>query len=212
MWVLKCTLRHECMISSRTKKFSITAQSYPLNEQQQSKEKLTTSLHFLHGEKEAIAEFAADLKKDKKVKYVEANNNMIYLIDIQKNKPVMETNRFIFFVKPTVSDSDGFEHWEIASHTKEILMNWMKTIKPHIKSFTLESISPLAISHIYLPRLLPGFTDLQKKAIDLASSEGYYAIPRKITIRKLAKIFCVSPSTYQKHLQAAEAKLIPELL
>jgi predicted DNA binding protein len=57
--------------------------------------------------------------------------------------------------------------------------------------------------------LHPELTDKQKTAIELAIKNGYYEYPRKIELKKLAKIMKVSYSTYQAHLRKAEKSLIP---
>ena len=59
---------------------------------------------------------------------------------------------------------------------------------------------------------MPNLTQLQKQAIELAIQQGYYRTPRKIDLRKLARIMNLSLSTYQQHLRAAEEKLIPNIL
>lgn len=46
----------------------------------------------------------------------------------------------------------------------------------------------------------------------LAVKEGYYQAPKKIGLRKLAQMMKISLATYQKHLQKAESKVIPDVL
>ncbi len=58
---------------------------------------------------------------------------------------------------------------------------------------------------------MPNLTELQKQAIELAIKEGYYRVPKKTSLRKLAKMMHLSLSTYQRHLQVAESKIIPDL-
>ena len=49
----------------------------------------------------------------------------------------------------------------------------------------------------------------QKQAIELAIKNGYYNVPRKTSVEKLAKLSKLSFSTFQVHLRKAEEKLIP---
>ena len=58
---------------------------------------------------------------------------------------------------------------------------------------------------------MPKLTALQKMALELAINEGYYEAPKKTNLRELARLSKVSLATYQKHLQKAEAKVIPDV-
>ncbi|MFC1774989.1 helix-turn-helix domain-containing protein [Nanoarchaeota archaeon] len=51
-------------------------------------------------------------------------------------------------------------------------------------------------------------TTKQKRAFELAISNGYYDFPKRIDINKLAKMMGVSFSTYRAHLKKAESKLM----
>ena len=59
--------------------------------------------------------------------------------------------------------------------------------------------------------MAPDFTDKQKRAFELAVENGYYDIPKRIDLRRLAKVMEISIATYQEHLKRAEAKIIPKL-
>ena len=50
----------------------------------------------------------------------------------------------------------------------------------------------------------------QEEIIQIALERGYYDIPKKITIDKLAKIFKVSPSTLAEILQRGEKKIMKQ--
>ena len=118
----------------------------------------------------------------------------------------------MFFVKPVIIDTQGYEHWEIASHRKEELMNFIKKVKPLADEFELLSMKNTALQNIYFPKVMPQLTALQKLALELAIKEGYYEAPKKTSLRTLAKLMGISLATYQKHLQKAESKVIPDIL
>lgn len=212
MWVAKIRLKHDCIIGNRCKKFGILLQSYDLNEESKGKTTTTSSLHQMIGEKEKIHAFIYDLKKDKRTEYLEVNENTLFLIESARNKPVSSFTKQMFFVKPVVIDIDGFEHWEIGSHKKEELMKFIAKVKPSSSFFTLLSIKNTKLKDVYFPKVLPALTDLQKKAFELAIQQGYYAVPKKTNLRALAKLMRISLATYQKHLQKAEAKVLPDIL
>ena len=212
MWIAKIKLKHNCIIGNRCKKFGIMVQSLDLNEDQKAGKVFTSSIHQLLGEEQKIFQFVNDLKKDSRTEYVELNGNSLFLVDTAREKPVSEFSKRMFCVKPVVIDTQGYEHWEIASHQKEELMRFISKVKPMVNEFELLSLKNTPLQQVYFPKLMPQLTDLQKKALELATQEGYYQAPKKIGLRQLAKIMKVSLATYQKHLQTAESKVIPDIL
>ena len=156
--------------------------------------------------------FLKDLKKDKRTEYVEVNENTLFLIESSKNKPVSEFIKKMFFVKPVVIDEKGYEHWEIASHKKEELNRFIEKVEKICEEFELLSIKNTKLNKVYFPKVLPQLTDLQKRALEIAIRHGYYQAPKKIGLRKLAKLMNISLATYQKHLQKAESKVMPDIL
>ncbi len=212
MWVAKIRLKHDCIIGNRCKKFKVVMQSLDLNEEKRSGKILTSSIHQLIGDEENIKRLVHDLKKDKKTEYVEFNGQTLFLVETAQKKPVSQFSRKMFFVKPVVIDTQGNEHWEIASHRKEELMIFIQKVKPSVDEFYLLSLKNTPLQNIYFPKVMPNLTVLQKKALELAIKEGYYEAPKKTNLRALAKIMKISLATYQKHLQRAESKVIPDTL
>jgi len=211
MWIAKINLKHDCIIGNRCEKYNVEMQSLDLHEKPEKGEINTYSIHQLRGKEENIREFFEDLKNDRNVKYVELNERTLYLVESKKKKPVSEyMKKGIFNIKPTIIDSRGYEHWEICSHQKKELIEFMKKIKPLMDEFELLSIKNTSLKDIYFPKLMPKLTLLQKNALELAISRGYYECPKKINLRELARLSKISLATYQKHLQKAESKIIPD--
>jgi len=199
-------------MGTRCKKFGVIVQAYEINEERKGKLILTQSLHQLIGEKDAVSLFIEDLRKDKDVTYLEANKNTVFIIDKKRHKTVSEYTKKLFFVKPVLVDKDGWEHWEIAAHKKEDISGFINRTKPLSHDFVLQRFEETPLQEIYFPKVLPQITDIQKKAFELAVSEGYFAMPRKTNLRKLAKIMKISLSTYQNHLRKAESRILPDIL
>jgi predicted DNA binding protein len=212
MWLAKFKLVHDCIMGTRCKRFGVVVQAYEINEEKRGKEVLTQSLHQIIGEKEAVAAFIKDLKKDKNVKHLEVNKNTVFIIDNKRHKTVSQFSKKLFFVKPVVVDKDGWEHWELAAHEKEDLSRFMERIKPESQEFILQRFGKTPLQDIYFAKVLPMVTDLQKKAFELAVQEGYFATPRKTDLRRLAAMMHLSLSTYQNHLRKAESKILPDIL
>lgn len=212
MWIAKIKLRHDCIVGNRCREFGVMLQSYDLNEEKKEDTIITSSLHHLLGTEENIQRFLQDLKRDKRTEYVEISGKMLFLIESSKNKPVSQFSRRMFFVKPVVIDAQGYEHWEIASPKREELTQFIEKVEPLCEEFNLQSIQNTKLKDIYFPKVLPLLTDLQKISFELAIEKGYYQTPKKTNLRALAKSMGISLATYQKHLQKAEQKVMPDIL
>lgn len=55
-------------------------------------------------------------------------------------------------------------------------------------------------------------TDKQLEVLLFAYKSGYFDNPRRITLRELAQILGLSPSTVKEHLRKAERKILEELI
>ena len=211
MWIAKIKLKHDCIIGNRCEKFRINLQSYNLNEEKKGKKVLTSSIHQVVGDKKNIASFVSDLRKDKRTEYIEFDEKTLFLVDSAKNKPVSQFTKRMFFVRPVIIDEKGYEYWEIASHKKEEIINFIKKVEPVCDVFELLTIKNTKLKDVYFPKVLPILTDLQKKALGLAIKSRYYEIPKKTNLRDLAKNMGISLATYQRHLQKAESKVMPDI-
>ncbi len=212
MWLAKIRLRHDCIIGNRCKKFRLSMQSLDLNEESKKGKVLTSSVHQLIGEESNMRRFVNDLRKDTRAKYVEFNGHTLFLVETARAKPVSQFSRRMFFVKPVVIDMQGYENWEIASHRREELMQFIHKVKPLVDEFNLLTLKNTSLQNVYFPKVMPTLTARQKRALELAVGEGYYAVPKKTNLRTLARLSKVSLATYQKHLQKAEGKVIPDVL
>lgn len=213
MWIAKLKLKHDCIIGNRCEKFKVTSQAVDVKEYKRKGAWLNATLHQLVGKEKDIKRLVEDLRKDKYAHYVELNKQTLFLIESYPNKMVSQyTKQDIFLIKPCVMDDRGMEHWEIASHKKQGLMRFIKKIEGLADFFELLSLKNTALQNIYFPKVMPELTDLQKEALELAIKEGYYEVPKKTSLRKLAKLSGVALATYQKHLQKAESKVIPDTL
>jgi predicted DNA binding protein len=83
-----------------------------------------------------------------------------------------------------------------------------QTIKRVFKGCELISVKEEKITSFTITSIQPELTNKQKRAVELAINNDYYEYPRKIELKKLAKLMNLSYSTYQAHLRKAEKKLI----
>jgi predicted DNA binding protein len=212
MWIAEIKLKHDCVLGNRCAEFGVSLQSLDLNEEAKGSVLKTSSIHQMKGEMKDVRKFVEDLKKDKRVTYLEFSGKTLFLIEKAKKKPVSFFNRRMFFVKPVVIDNEGYEYWEIASHKKEELIRFIGKVEPLVDVFELIGIKQIQLENIYFPKVMPKLTDKQQKALELAIEKGYYQIPKGINLRALAKLMKISLATYQVHLQKAESKIIPDTI
>ena len=210
MWLAKIRYKHDCILGNRCQKFRITLQSVAFSVFKEKNKIVSSSLHYMSGEKHD--EFVADLEQDSKVIKLERKGNTFFLLEKAKDKVVKHYNPKIILIKPVLMDKEGYETWEIGSWEKEVVNKFVQETKKDIPSLKLLYFKQTHLDQIFFPRLLPDLTEKQKRALDLAIEEGYYHTPRKIDLRKLAKIMKISLATYQQHLRTAEEKLIPNLI
>ncbi|MDI6825981.1 MAG: helix-turn-helix domain-containing protein [Candidatus Aenigmarchaeota archaeon] len=216
MWVVKLRIKHDCTIAVRCKKFKVTSFSWSLMPFEKGGKSYTYQMHHLVGKEENIKAFIKDLKEDKRITNLEVEKNVIFFIEVRPRKEIPSSfyNPEMFYIKPCLVDTDGYEVWELASVHRSVLTNLISELEKIKKDFEVKilKLAETKLSDVYYPRITPKLTKQQKIAIDLAVKHGYYSVPRKANLEKLSKIMGVSLSTFQEHLRKAEGRLIPDLL
>ena len=213
MWILKLKIKHECTIGSRCEKFKVVSYSIPLGNWQEKNCYFTSERHTIEGDTEAIKKFFNDIKKDKKIMNLEISGNTMFFIGRSKEKiPSSFYSQKMFFTKPVFVDKQGYEYWEIASYDRNVLSRFLNNMeKEHYEHFEMLQFKEVKLNNIYFPAIAPELTEKQKRVLEVAVEEGYYDIPKRADLKKLAQIMKVSLATYQEHLKRAEAKIIPKL-
>ncbi len=218
MWIAKVKVfdKH-CPFATRTKKFNISAYEYLLTQYKQKKKHYFVSVHILIADKKTKKKYIQDLKKDKRIKNVDTQEDLVVSL-LEKTSGEKDIAGFKAFhnpeiiqIKPALVSNDGWENLEIGSLNREAITKAITAAKIHWQCELLKLIETKKYS-IYVPRVLPKLTAMQKKAFELAVKEGYYQVPKKTSLRNLAKISRRSLSTYQVHLQKAEKKVMPDIL
>ena len=212
MWVAKFIIKHDCILGNRCEKFHVSLQSSNPSVYKEKGKVISSSMHYISGNSENINEFIKDIIKDKNVISVERKGNTIFLLENTKEKAVQYFTPKILFTRPVLMDSKGYETWEIASHERREIEIFIAKIERDFKNYRLLKFKETKIDNVFFPRLMPNLTELQRRAIELAITKGYYKTPRKIYLRKLASMMNLSLSTYEQHLRTAEEKLIPNIL
>ncbi len=213
MWSLKFKVRNIDSIYSRaSEKYKVVDYFYPVDRYVKGKKINILGIHTIEGEDEEINRFCNELKKNKKVRKFERNENvLILLIEEEEEFYSLLYNPELYLPSPVIVKK-GYEEWSISSWNRETLQSLMNEIlkwKDKLQDFELKSIEKTKLNEIYFPKIIPELPEKQKEAFRLAIENGYYTWPRKKDLSDLARMMKISTSTYQEHLRKAEAKLLP---
>lgn len=213
MWITRVKIKHDCIIGNRCEKFKVTTIGTAFNVFQENGITHSPQIHTVHGDEKSIKKFIKDLKKDKRVKNLEVEGNIIFLIEVRKEKiPATFYHSRLIYVKPVFVDTEGYEYWEVASWKKAILIDFIEHLEKNIKNVEVLKIQQTKLTDIYFSRLMPKLTPAQKRAIEFAFEKGYYKWPKKTNFGELAKQMNISVPTFREHLKRAEEKLMPDLI
>jgi len=213
MWLAKISIRHDCVIGNRCKKFKVQTVGAPFNVYNLKGKTYAPQLQTLSGTDSNIKKFIEDLRHDSRVTNLETEGNMIFFLEVRKESiPSSFFDPKLIFAKPVKVDLEGFEHWELASWDKNNLMEFIRKTKQSFPQHKLVRIQEIKLRDTYFTHIAPKLSPNQKEALEIAIKEGYYHYPRQIELRKLASIMKISLATYREHLRRAEEKIIPDLL
>ena len=213
MWITRIKIKHDCVIGNRCEKFGVTTTGTPFNVFVEKGITNSPQVQTLHGDEENIKDFIKDLKKDKRITHLEVEGNTAFFIEVRKEKiPATFHHIKLIFVKPVFVDKQGYEYWEVASWKKSILTEFIAKMEKELGKVEVLKIEETKLTDIYFAHLLPKLTSNQKRAIELAFENGFYAWPKRTDLGELAKIMKVSVPTYREHLKRAEEKLMPDLI
>lgn len=217
MWHLKFKAKHsDCIYAPKIIKLKINTFFYPLGSYKKDRFIFSSLIQIVNGNEREIRTYEKYLKKHKLMVQVERSGNIIFSLSRHNIKQVEYTalyNPELFYPLPGTYDKEGFEIIEITSWNRRALENVIKLIK-NAKTTTYFEILKFKkemIKEIYLPKLFPKLSKKQQEAFNLAVKNGYYKVPKQITLEKLAEIMKISKPTLQEHLRKAESKLIPLL-
>lgn len=104
------------------------------------------------------------------------------------------------FLTKARGTTDGKVRWKIITGSNSRLGNLIDRLKEFDCEVEINSITKIHDQEVVTRR--------QKEIINVALEKGYYDYPRGTTIRDLAKVFDISPSTLGEILQRGERNII----
>ena len=209
MWVARIKLDgNEALLGSRCKKFNVAGSGYPVSIHNKPEGISVYGVYFIFGEDKKVKDFVEDLKKDKRVLHIENQSNFVICNILEPKEHVSAYKESIIHIEPITCNEEGKEFWTIGSWNKEELMEFLDVVEKSHKGELL-SIKKEKVKNFSFLAVNPGLTEGQRKALELATTKGYYDYPRKIDIQKLAKLSKLGYTTFHEHLRKAEQKMMP---
>lgn len=220
MWSLKLSAREKGnLFQERVAKLGVKIYFYSNNYYPEKGKLFFVGSGIIEGGKNAKRKFFRDLKKDKKVEFLEVNNDFfVYVYWERKNSNRGKTVKVAYdsrliFLKPSIIYENGWEEWEIASPQKKVLDKFLESAEKLPETeIKVSYFKNQKIDNLMIYAMLPNLTDKQRDSLVLAVENGYYGYPRKVKLDFLARRMGLSLSTFQFHLAKAEAKLMPFLV
>lgn len=106
------------------------------------------------------------------------------------------------FLTSALSLEDGSVEWKLITSANGSLTQLIEKLEENGCIVELTNTSHLTDDNL--------LTERQEQIIHAAIEKGYYNYPKKITIKELALMFDISPSTLGEILQRSEKKIISE--
>ncbi len=161
--------------------------------------------YYITGNEKQFDKIIAFLKKShayKLCKEVERSKDTLLLLVMLDQKSYVQNliQKYHGFFLEHHTVYGGYEYWHIGLLDKKAIPIIMKEIKK-IGEMKVLYIGEVDFGHTLLSKQ-------QKKIFKYAFEQGYYEIPRKLTIEQIAKALKLNHATVGEHLQKAENKLI----
>ncbi len=137
-------------------------------------------------------------------------NKLFYSVRVVDTYHALVLTDDFFFIKP-IYWKNGFEYWTVASYDKKVLAKLPTLATKRGGQIKLISIHKGTVD-LFLPTALSDLTAKQLQAFTKASASGYYVVPRKTSVKKLAQVMRVPESTFREHLRKAEAKILSSII
>ncbi len=212
MWVAKFKFFSD-NYGEIAKKLGLFAYAYPLTRYVVGNKGYYIGTGTVFGSEDMKKQFIELLKKQPNIKRFEVRNDFIMILREEENTKEFDVmyNPRLIHVRPIIIDKNGYETWHVASWERWPLNDLLDVVEQK-KNFELLKMRTDKISNVFTTSFISNLTLNQKRALDLAIEYNYYAYPRYVELKDLARKMNVSLSTYREHLRKAEHKVIPQLV
>lgn len=195
-------------IGSRTLDFGVDLFGFPLSYSYETDYVIVNIAGNLFGSDKEKKLFIRSMKSAERVVNFEVNND--FFIGTIKEpsyiKPIYSSK--IIHLSPVHITKKGDEVLTIGSFSRSDLIDAINSLKSFY-DLEIKFIKQKNVNTISFFKQSPNLTGKQNESMKLALTNGYYSVPRKTDLVKLAKLMKCAYSTYQVHLRKAESKLMP---
>ncbi|MEM2873974.1 MAG: helix-turn-helix domain-containing protein [Candidatus Nanoarchaeia archaeon] len=168
------------------------------------KDRLLLSKTIVKGDMEKALKFLLSMPFAKKIDYEIVSDNVIIA-----NMLASEHSPRFFFDFPScncILEKASFKDWIVT----QIILTWdKKCFEKHLQNFKK---SNEVIDIKYEDAALGELTFRQHQIIRNAYELGYFEFPKKVNLKKLAKLWGISPVAVLETLKAAERKILAKYL
>ena len=164
--------------------------------------------YYITGDASQFDAFIAHLKKSrgyKLTKEIERSTNTLLLLVVLYQQSYIQNviQKYHGFFIDLHTVFEGYEYWHIGVVNRNSIDGMLKELKK------MGELKVLYIGEIEFANTL--LSKQQRKVRMMAYGHGYYEIPRKTTVARIAKALKINPATTGEHLLKAENKLIKSL-
>lgn len=162
-------------------------------------------LYYIKGNAKEFDKIIAYLQKSKTYKLTKeverTKDTLVLLVVLYQQGFIQNTiQKYNGFFIDLHTVSEGYEYWHVGVIERETIEKIRKELKKVGKLETLYIGKVEFDQHLLSPQ--------QKNIFQYAYEQGYYELPRKTTIAKIAKALQLNSATAGEHLLKAENKLI----
>jgi predicted DNA binding protein len=162
-------------------------------------------LYYISGDSSKFDRIIYMIKKFKGYKLskeVERSKDTLLLLVVLDQKSYIQNviQKYNGFFIDLHTVYEGYEYWHVGIVNKDNVTKMLQELA-HMGKINILYMGEVDFSHKLL-------SPQQKKIFDYAYEQGYYDIPRRINIDKVAKALRLNHSTAGEHLLKAENKII----
>ena len=154
---------------------------------------------------DALISYLKKTKSYKLTKEIERSKDTLLLLVVLYQQGYIQNviQKYHGFFIDLHTVSQGYEYWHVGVVHRDAIIKMLKELKK------MGKLKVLSIGQVEFANTL--LSKQQRKIFRYAYEHGYYELPRKLTVAKIAKALKLSPATVGEHLLKAENKMIASL-
>ncbi len=162
-------------------------------------------LYYITGNTKQFDSMITYLRKSKGYKLVKeierSQTTLLLLVVLHQTGYIQNViQKYHGFLIDLHTVSGGYEYWHIGVINRNSISKMVKTFEK-MGEFKILFIGEVEFAHALLSKQ-------QKKVLTHAYENGYYELPRKTTIKEIARLTKLSHATVGEHLIKAENKIL----